>query len=283
MALPVLPEGRYVELSGDMRLHYHDLPAVGLSAGCPVLFLQGSGAGASGWSNFQGNAPAFNAAGHRVLVIDLPGYGYSSKPTDVAYTLDYFINYVHEFVLALGLERLALVGNSLGGAIALGFALNYPALVDRLILMAPGGLGSREDYLAMPGMKMMKEVFMGGAVSREVLAQFIRSGLVYDPAAVSELMVEQRWQVFQQQNDHVMKTMVVPDMTERLPEIACPVLVFWGIDDRMMPPAGILKLATGLRRVRLLITSQCGHWFMVEHPRRFNRTGIEFLSEPGLA
>lgn len=274
MSKKTLPEGKYVDLSAGMRLHYHDL-----GTGYPVLFLQGSGSGASGWSNFQFNAPAFVEAGYRTLLIDLPGYGYSSKPTDVRYTLDYFIDYVNEFLDSIGVTKLAVVGNSLGGAIALGFALKHPQKAERLILMAPGGLEEKPDYFAMPGMALMKEVFMGGAVSRDTLAEFIRKGLVYDPADATDALIDQRWEIFQLQNDQVIKSMEVPNLTARLPEIKVPTLVFWGINDNMMPSTGILKLAKGLPNMRMVIQSKCGHWFMIEHTAAFNKLSLEFLGE----
>lgn len=270
----VLPEGKYIDLSAGMKLHYHDL-----GSGYPVLFLQGSGSGASGWSNFQYNAPAFIEAGYRPLLIDLPGYGYSSKPTDVNYTLDYFVAYINEFLEKIGVAKLAIVGNSLGGALAIGFALKYPQKAEKLILMAPGGVEDTPAYFAMPGMAIMKEVFMSGSKSRDTLANFIRKGLVYDPASASEEMIDQRWEIFQLQNDHVIKTMSVPNMSERLGEITCPVLVLWGIDDKMMPETGILKLAKGLKNMRLVIQAKCGHWFMVEHTQLFNKLSLDFLSE----
>ena len=114
--MSALPQGSYLDLSAGMRLHYHDL---GDRDGPAVIFLQGSGPGASGWSNFQFNVPAFTQAGYRVVVPDLPGFGFSSKPTDAQYTLDYFRDYVGEMLDALGIERCALVGNSLGGAVSL--------------------------------------------------------------------------------------------------------------------------------------------------------------------
>jgi 4,5:9,10-diseco-3-hydroxy-5,9,17-trioxoandrosta-1(10),2-diene-4-oate hydrolase len=273
----VLPEGKYVDLSAGMKLHYHDL-----GSGFPVLFLQGSGSGASGWSNFQFNAPAFTEAGFRCLLIDLPGYGYSSKPTDVNYTLDYFVAYINEFLEKIGVDKLAIVGNSLGGALAIGFALKYPKKAEKLILMAPGGVEEKADYFTMPGMAIMKEVFMGGATSRDKLAEFVRRGLVYDAKSASELLIDQRWEVFQLQNDHVLKTMEVPNMTARLGEINCPVLVLWGINDNMMPTTGILKLAQGLKNMRMVIQSECGHWFMIEHTELFNKLSLDFLKEKEL-
>lgn len=269
-----LPQGQHANLSEGMRIHYHD---IGDDAAPVVLFLQGSGPGASGWSNFQFNVDAFTDAGYRCVVPDLPGFGFSSKPTDIDYHLDLFCRYMFELLDDLGVEQCAIVGNSLGGAIALGMALARPARVSALILMAPGGLEEREAYFAMPAMSLMTQVFSGG-VNRESLAEFVRSGLVHDGSKVSDALMDQRWEVYQQQNDRVMKTMVVPNMSERLGEIRCPVLVFWGANEKMMPETGFRTLARGIEDVRLVMVSRCGHWVMLEHPRLFNRTSIDFLS-----
>ena len=270
----VLPRGNTADLSDGMQVHYHDLGAANAQT---ILFLQGSGPGASGWSNFQYNVDAFTEAGYRVLVPDLPGFGFSSKPTDVDYHLGYFCRYMFELLDHLDVDQCAIVGNSLGGAIALGMALDRPERITALILMAPGGLEERKAYFAMPAMSLMTRVFSGG-VNRDSLAEFVRSGLVFDGRKVSEQLMDQRWEVYQQQNDRVMKTMVVPNMSERLGELRCPVLVFWGANEKMMPDTGFRTLADGIRDVRLVMVSRCGHWVMLEHPRLFNRTSLDFLS-----
>ncbi len=274
MSEGVLPRGQVAPLSDDMAIHFHDL---GQRDGSAVLFLQGSGPGASGWANFQYNVDAFVDEGYRVLVPDLPGFGYSSKPQDVQYHLDYFCRYMFELLDHLAIDRCAIVGNSLGGAVALGMTLAQPDRVSSLILMAPGGLEEREAYFAMPAMSLMTQVFSGG-VNRESLAEFVRTGLVFDGSKVSEELMDQRWEVYQQQNDQVMKSMVVPNMSERLAEVQCPVLVFWGANEIMMPETGFRTLADGIEDVRLVMVSRCGHWVMLEYPKLFNRTSLDFLS-----
>ena len=112
-----LPVGHYASLPNGLRLHYLDE-----GAGPVVLWLHGSGPGASGFSNFKGNYPQFVAAGYRNLVLDLPGFGRSDKPEDVQYNLDFFVDCVAAFLEAVGVRRCTLLGNSLGGAIALGLA-----------------------------------------------------------------------------------------------------------------------------------------------------------------
>ena len=274
MTVSSLPEGHYLDLSNDMRLHYLDLNPGG--AGAPVIFLQGSGPGASGWGNFQFNAPVFAEEGFRVLVPDLPGYGYSSKPQDVDYTLDYFVGYINEMLEQLGVARCSVVGNSLGGAIGLGLTLAHPEQVERLILMAPGGIEDQPHYFTMPAMTIMKEVFSGG-VDRATLTEFVRKGLVYDDKLVTETLMDQRWGIYELQNQHVIQTMQVPNMEHRLDEIRCPVQVFWGMDDLLMPESGIMKLAKNIDDVRVTLVSRCGHWVMVEHPELFNQTSVNFL------
>lgn len=102
-----------------------------------MIFLHGAGGGASGYSNFKGNFAEFAAAGYRAILPDMLGFGLSSKPDVPMYDLDFFVDGLKRFVDTLGLKNVTLLGNSLGGAIALGHALAHPGDVVRLILMAP--------------------------------------------------------------------------------------------------------------------------------------------------
>ena len=137
-----------VSLSEEMTIHYQVF-----GEGKPLVLIHGSGPGACGWSNFFLNVDAFVAQGYQVILPDLPGYGFSDKPTDKQYTLDYFVGYLGELLDSLDIEQAALVGNSLGGAIAMGFALAQPARVSHLIMMGSGGLEERETYFMTEGIQ----------------------------------------------------------------------------------------------------------------------------------
>ncbi len=111
-------------LPNGLRLHYLDE-----GTGPVVLWLHGSGQGASGFSNFEGQLPAVVAAGYRNIVLDLSGFRpLWTKPEDVQYNLDFFVDCVAAFLESVGECDGTLPGNSLGGAIALGLALRLPQL-----------------------------------------------------------------------------------------------------------------------------------------------------------
>jgi 4,5:9,10-diseco-3-hydroxy-5,9,17-trioxoandrosta-1(10),2-diene-4-oate hydrolase len=270
----LLPEGNYAQCANGYRMHYLDE-----GAGDAVVFLHGSGPGASGHSNFKGNYPFLVDAGYRTLIPDLVGYGFSDKPDDVDHPLSFFVECVKQTLDCAGVERCTLVGNSLGGAIAIGLALEYPELVEKLILMAPGGLSELTEYQGMPGMQKVFQVFGSGEpVTHEVMKDLFAVSLMQDPSYATDELVAERLQIMQIMNGHVMATMAVPVLTDRLHEIACPVLGFWGMDERMMPENGIMALAKNVANLRLVLVTRCGHWVMVEHEEMFNRTCLDFLN-----
>jgi 4,5:9,10-diseco-3-hydroxy-5,9,17-trioxoandrosta-1(10),2-diene-4-oate hydrolase len=270
--LPI-PLDRFAELDNGLRLHYLDV-----GQGPVVVWLHGSGPGASGYSNFKGNYPAFAEAGYRNLVLDLPGFGRSDKPADVAYNLDFFVDALDRFLTAVGVERCTLLGNSLGGAIALGQALAHPETVERLILMAPGGVEERATYFAMEGIKRMVETFAAGPMGPAEM-RHVMSLQVFDPALLDDQIIAERSAIAPLQPANLFSTMMVPNMTERLGEIGVPIFGFWGTGDKFNPPTGALKLLEHARDARLIMLNRCGHWVQVEHRDLFNRSCLDFLTK----
>ena len=259
---------------GDLDVHYHDH---GPQAGEAVVFVHGSGPGASGHSNFKKNIGAFTGAGMRVIVPDLPGFGYSSKPTDHDYTTVFFASHLVGLLNAISVERFALIGNSLGGAVSIRVALDHPQRVTKLILMAPGGIEELETYLAMPAMAKMIKNFVGGQLDREGMRKVLQT-LVYDPAHVTEELIDERFAILESQPPEVLGRMKVPNMEAELSQIQCPVLSFWGVDDELLPASGGLKITRACRPSRHVELAECGHWVMVEHTRVFNAACLDFLA-----
>ena len=262
--MEINPEGSYAKLSNGMNLHYlefnSDVDQVGT-----VIFIHGSGPGASGWSNFKKNVNALSETGYRVIVIDIPGYGQTSKPTDAIYNLDFFTHYLDEFLVQKNITQAILIGNSLGGAIAIGYALDHPDKVSHLILMATGGIEEREIYFATEGIQAMVKYPMGSPeFTKEVLGELLKL-LVFDPKHVTQELIDERWQILQTQNAQVLASMQIPNLTDRLQELSIPILGFWGYEDKFCPISGAHTIISHCNDARMNMLSQCGHWVMIEH------------------
>lgn len=245
-------------------------------SGPAVVFIHGSGPGASGPSNFRYNIAAFAQAGFHVVAPDLVGYGASSKPTGIDYTLDFFADTLLGALAAAGIARAHFVGNSLGGAIALRIALEQRAMVDRLVMMAPGGIETRETYFAMPGIARMVSDFTSPDFSLTDMRQIV-ANLVADPSIISEQLVAERYAVARTQPKDVLARMRVPDLSPRLSELDMPILGFWGIEDGFCPASGAEKFARACPDSRFVTFSRVGHWVMVERPAEFNQMTLAFL------
>jgi 4,5:9,10-diseco-3-hydroxy-5,9,17-trioxoandrosta-1(10),2-diene-4-oate hydrolase len=268
-----MTEGTFVEVGDGLRVH-----ALDAGSGPAVVFLHGSGPGASGWSNFRRNVPYLVERGHRVIVPDTLGFGRSSKPDDVDYGLPFVTDALRRALAALGVERCALVGNSHGGAVAIRLALDHPELVTRLVLMAPGGLEARETYMAMEGIRaMVKLVFGKEGPTREGLRRVLELQL-HDPSLLSDEVVDERWEVARTQPRRVLSSLAVPDLVPELAGLRVPLFGLWGMGDRFCPVSGAMALAR-VPGARVLLLADCGHWVMVEKADLFNRMCADFLEE----
>ncbi len=280
---------RRVDIGDGVCLNVHDSgpdslgrgPSIdpqGGGRGAPIVFLHGSGPGASGLSNFGPNLQAFHASGFRTLLVDSLGYGLSDKPL-VDYDLATMSGAVVSLLDALDLPRVTLVGNSHGGAQCIRIALEQPERVERLILMAPGGLEARETYMQMRGIRsMLRCVFGPEGITRAGMAKVFQRQL-YDPTQIDEALIDARYQVALTQPRRVFETLRVDNQEERLGELACPVLGLWGADDLFCPVSGAAKLAGRCADARVTVFSRCGHWVMVERKAVFERLCVDFLCQ----
>jgi len=275
MVVEAVPEGKYVDVGGGITMHYHE---AGTGDRGVILFVHGSGPGASGWSNFKGNYPFLAERGYRTLVPDTMGYGYSTKPEEGTFSLDDVAAQYRGLLDALGVDRVTVVGNSQGGAVAITMALNYPDLVDKLVLMAPGGLESRETYMAMEGIKAMIRVLYKEGISKETMRKVFTLQL-HDESKITDEVIEERYQVAMTQHKDNIARIHVANQEDRLSEIQCPVLCFWGANDKFCPSSGASKIASLCPSSRTMLIASCGHWVMVEYPKLFNELTLKFLTD----
>ncbi|MHB9879378.1 alpha/beta fold hydrolase [Pacificimonas sp. ICDLI1SI03] len=244
--------------------------------GTPIVFLHGSGPGASGASNFRTNVDAFAAAGHRVLLPDLIGYGESSKPEGVDYTLDLFASSVYEALVAAGVESAVLVGNSLGGGIAMQIAFDHPGFVTKMVVMAPGCIEELPVYFAMPGISKMVGDFTNPDFTEDDQRKLV-SNLVYDPSVITDELVAERYAVARTQPKDVLSRMKTPNLAPRLGELDMPILGFWGLQDEFCPASGAQRFLDACEDVRFMTFNKVGHWVQVERSAEFNRYSLAFI------
>ena len=260
-------------VTGGHRIHVAEA-----GAGRPVVFLHGSGPGASGASNFRLNIDAFVDAGYRVLLPDLIGYGASSKPEGIDYTLQLFTDTVYEALAQAGVEQAVLVGNSLGGGIAMQLAFDHPGFAERLVMMAPGCIEELPVYFAMPGIAKMVGDFTSPDFSEADQRRLV-SNLVFDPSVITDQLVAERYQVARTQPKDVLARMRTPNLAPRLGELAMPILGFWGLQDEFCPASGAQRFLDACPDARFMTFNGVGHWVQVERAAEFNRYALAFLDD----
>ena len=160
--------------ANDVTLNYYeagpDAPT-GVGGDLPLVMLHGGGPGASAWSNFGSALPRF-ASTFRTLLVDMPGFGGSDKPPVEGNYFRFAASYVVQLLDELGLERVHLLGNSLGGGVASRIAIDHPDRVGRLVLMGPGGL-SLNLFHADPTEGVQRLMDFGANPTREALRAFL--------------------------------------------------------------------------------------------------------------
>ena len=274
--------------AGDLTLHFHEAGApTDLGAGLPLVMLHGGGPGASAWSNFGGCLERF-AQDFRVLLVDQPGFGGSDKPAIQGHFFTFAAHKLAALLDELGIERVHLLGNSLGGGTATRFALEYPERVGRLVLMGPGGL---QQNLFSPdpteGIKRLYE--FGGDPTPERMRAFIET-MVHDQSLVTDELVDERLRsALEPGRREAMASMGAsffdPDTFEEgmlwreAYKIRHHTLLTWGREDRVNPVDGAFLALKLIKRASLHVFPNCGHWAQIEAADAFHGVTRGFLAQ----
>ncbi|MCL4535049.1 MAG: alpha/beta fold hydrolase [Bacteroidetes bacterium] len=253
-------------------------------SGPPVLLVHGLGTAAELWQMSIGPL----SERFRVLVPDLPGFGLTDKP-DGGYTLARGIHFLAEFLAERGASRASVVGNSMGGLLAAGLALEHSQMVERLVLVDTAGLGRDLGLvlrlLSLPGLGEVMAIPMLAAL------RWALGSLFYDPrrlpdhlvrtvhghrcaraARHSLLKVTRRGIDLRGQRPEIL-------LLDRLSGLQVPTLVIWGRQDGLIPLEHAYRARRAIPRCRLHIFEECGHLPMLEWPDEFNRVVADFLSQ----
>ena len=265
----------YVE-AGGIRLHYNEA-----GTGEPLVAIHGGGPGASGWSNFQQNLPTLTEH-FRVLLIDLPQYGKSDAPEIHEPTGTFYARTIKNFIDALGLEKVHILGNSLGGMTAMKFAIDYPDNLGKLMVMgAPTGSASFTQPMPTEGLRRLMEAFDNP--TKETMHAMIKV-FVDDPSFVTDELLEQRVASATDEKKQTARrnsTGGMGDLTPDLGKIKAKTLILWGRDDRIVPLDFAWQLNFRIPDSHLHVFPHCGHWVQYEGRDAFNRLVIDWVeNEP---
>ncbi|MFG0400513.1 alpha/beta fold hydrolase [Pseudomonas sp. zjy_11] len=263
----------------DLQLHYNDLG----EGAETVVMLHGSGPGASGWANFNRNIQPLLAAGYRVVLMDCPGWSKSDPIVNSGSRSDLNATALKGLLDVLGLERVHILGNSMGGHSAVAFTLSYPERVGKLVLMG-GGTGGASPFVPMPteGIKLINGLYREPTIDN---LKKMMNVFVYDPSDLTEELFQTRLDNMLSRRDHLENFVAslaanpkqFPDFSARLGEIKAKTLVVWGRNDRFVPMDVGLRLIAGIANSELHVFNNCGHWAQWEHADTFNRLVLDFL------
>ncbi len=272
---PTDPEiGQSVEVEGVVT-NFHDV-----GEGPVVLLVHGSGPGVSAWANWRGTIPALSKT-FRVLAPDILGFGYTPAPPDTDFGIERWLAHLTGFLDVLAIDRLSVVGNSFGGALALHLAATQPDRVDRLVLMGSAGVAGQ----LTPALDQVWGFVPSVANMRSMLDLF-----AYDRSRVTDELAVIRLAAASRPGVHEAFSSMFPPPRQlaldalNLPEsdisaLAQQTLVVHGRDDRVIPLANSLRLHQLIPRSQLHVFGQCGHWVQIEQSERFNALVHGFLTE----
>ena len=263
----------------DLNIHYNDCGAGSET----VVMLHGSGPGASGWANFNRNIEPLVNAGYRVILMDCPGWSRSDSIVCTGSRSDLNARVLKGLVDALDLDRVHILGNSMGGHSAVAFALANPERVGRLVLMG-GGTGGASPFVPMPteGIKLLQGLYREPTIDN---LKKMMNVFVFDTSDLTEELFQARLDNMLGRRDHLenfvksldANSRQFPDFSQRLAEIKAPTLIVWGSNDRFVPLDTGLRLLAGLPNAELHVFNRCGHWAQWEHADKFNRLVLDFL------
>ncbi len=256
------------------------------TSGSAVVLVHGIGCSVLEWER---NIEAL-ALHHRVVALDLLGFGLTDKPADETYSLENLARFVLDFMAVAGIDRAHLCGNSLGGRLALLCAALAPARVSSTLLVDPAGvdLGKPLFEFRVATLPVLGEL---ATYPTRLGTRMIWRQAFYDPAPfVTPEMIDMKVRMASQAGAQsaFLKTLrgfvelggfsagPVAACQASMPDIGAPSLVLWGANDRFVPVSHAQVLRQKLPDVEVQVWEHCGHVPQIEYAERFNDTALAF-------
>lgn len=270
-------ESRYITVEG-IQIHY-----LMKGKGSPLLLLHGLGASSITWRDNIGSL----SENFQVYALDLPGHGDSDKPS-IEYEPGRILRLIKLTIETLNMENPAIIGNSVGGSLALMMSLRYPNMISKTVLVNSSSLGKEINlYLRLISVPLLGSLLEGSGLKSTIR---MLKNVFYDPSFITADLI-----------DHLSRTRSSPGakeavvkvirnsvniggvrdryiLSDRLQELKMPLLVIWGAQDRIFPVSHAYNAAATTNQVNIHVFEQCGHWPQMEKAEEFNSLVLKFLN-----
>ena len=277
-----LPNGRPPLLRiHDVHLPGRRVSVLTMGEGPDVLLIHGLGATKA---SFYDTAAALSRDGYRVHALDLPGFGSSSKPATGPYTARWFADTVLGLMDRLAIDRAHIVGNSMGGRVALELGLEHRERVGGLALLCPATAFVRRDWhpvvrVLRPELGLLPHSLGRGRIESQFWSLFADRDLV-DPT-VADIAVDEFERIYRSagarlafltaaRNIYLEKPFGRGGFYPRLAALEPPTMFVWGSHDKLIPPGFQRHVERWLPSSEQILLDGCGHVPQVERPERTN-------------
>lgn len=271
-------------MAGRYRTHY-----IECGEGQSVILVHGGGPGASGEFGWYKNIDAIGQHG-RAIAVDLIGFGLTDKPANIEYSYQTLVRHLADFIDALCLDRVHLVGNSMGAYVVAKYAVDYPDRVSKLLLVGSGTIATAMglEMPVTPGLQRLVQ-YDG---TRESLRAFLEQ-LMRHPEQITEEQLDKRYRHAQLPSVMDVQRSLLNyfrhkcredpnhaqlfDLRHRLPRLTIPMLFVWGRYDIFAPLELAEKLQQLLPNAEFVFFEDSGHVVQHDEPERFNELAIRFF------
>ncbi len=261
--------------TGDYYTNYHDV-----GEGFPLILAHGSGPGVSAWANWRLVIPILSKS-RRVLAPDFVGFGFTDRPEGLALRMKTWVKQLIDFMDALGIEQVDIVGNSFGGGLAINMAVDYPERIRKIVLMGSMGIdfpitkGLDDVWGYTPSVENMKHM-IGTFVYNSAIATDDLAKMRYE-ASIEPGFQESFSSMFPAPRQQWVESMARSE--EEIKGINKPTLIVHGREDQVIPVENSYRLINLIDNAQLHIFGHCGHWTQIEHAAEFAQIVNVFLDE----
>jgi pimeloyl-ACP methyl ester carboxylesterase len=253
--------------------------------GSPVILIHGISCSVLEWEHVIEEL----SMRHRVFALDMVGHGLTDKPLDLAYSVQDFGKHVLAFMDKMNLASASLIGNSLGGRVALECAAMAPERVKALVLSAPAAVANPTlfdfrlasipflgELLTAPNPPGTGKIWRAAFVDKSLVTKTLiaeKVALAKQPGAGKVFLKALRNML----SVGGFKPEVLSDTHAKARQVKTPTLLMWGQQDRFLPISHMPTLMQLMPHAVPLVIENCGHVPMIEYPKEFNRASLEFL------